>query len=299
MFVHNSAEPNWVSIHCDQKLLTQLVCVKDIAGENNTFNKNSNFVDNRYICTSNAILVNDICYEFYWVSNISSPMFSTKYIHIDIMIFRYIFESIALESKYLSAFVKRKNSILSAVTFVKKLDTVTFEETIAVKGYLIYHSEKYIINLVSHSFECSNGSHILFEYVCDGMLDCPADASDEDSCMCYTSSYSKMCKTMTKNNLFTCSSLYYMTKDGYCLKYTHPERMYKILNIIHDLPIYKARTTSKLIPFDKFENNSAYEGINQRNSAINLKIKQFKCLNPGELPCGRKHYYECFNITSM
>ena len=169
-----------------------------------------------------------------------------------------------------------------------------------MKGYLIYHSEKYIISLGSHSFECSNGSNILFEYVCDGILDCPADASDEDSCMCNTSSYSKECKTMTsKNDLITCSSLYYMTKDGHCLKFTHPERMYDTLNIIHDLHIYRAKITSKLIPFDEFENNYAYEGISQMNiSFTNLYTKQFKCLNPGELPCGRKHY-ECFNITSM
>ena len=53
-------------------------------------------------------------------------MYTTKYTDIDIMIFRYNFEAIALESKYLSAFVKRRNSTLSAVTFVKNLDTVTF-----------------------------------------------------------------------------------------------------------------------------------------------------------------------------
>ena len=78
MFLHNLAEPNWVSVHCNQKLLTQLVCVKDEIGENNTFNKNSKFVQNKHFCTSNAILVNEICYEFHWVSNVDSPYVYNK-----------------------------------------------------------------------------------------------------------------------------------------------------------------------------------------------------------------------------
>ena len=251
----------------------------------------------KFLCTSNAILVYDMCYEFYWVSNISSPEYLNKYSNVDIMIFKYIYEAIALESKYISIFVRKNMSMLQTVTFVKHLDTVTFEKNIAMKGYLIHDSERIFIHLGSHTFTCSKGSKILFKYVCDGILDCPDDTSDEDFCMCNASSNSKTCKTVISGkNLTVCSSVYYMTKNGHCLKYTSAEKIYKVMNIIHDLPKYGVRVISKLAALDKYENNSVHKGIS-KTFAMHL-AKCLKCLNPGELACG-KDYDECFYVTSI
>ena len=297
MSMFNLAEPNWMSINCKQKLLTQIICIKDVIFENSTFNKKDK---NKYICASNAILVYDMCYEFHWVSNISSPEYFNKYSNVDIMIFKYIFEAIALESKHLSAFVKRNISMLNTVTFIRHLDTVTFQKNIAVKRFLIHNSEKYLIDLGIHTFTCSKGSNILFKYVCDGILDCPDDTSDEDSCMCNVTSQTKLCKTVIfKKNLTLCSSVYYMTKNGHCLKYTNLEKIYKVLNIIHDLLKYRTRVTSKLAAFNKSENNCVQEGIGKSNCTLAINIAKYSsCVNLGELPCGKDHD-ECFNVTSM
>ena len=108
MSMLNLAEPDWISIHCNQQLLTQLVCIKDVILENSTFNPRDTFLQKKYTCDSNAILVYDRCYVFHWVSNISSPEYLNKYSAVDIMKFKHIFEAIALESKYLSAFVKNQ-----------------------------------------------------------------------------------------------------------------------------------------------------------------------------------------------
>ena len=62
MSMHNLAEPDWISIHCNQSLLTQLVCIKDVILENSTFNPKDTFLQNKYTCDSNAILVYDMCY---------------------------------------------------------------------------------------------------------------------------------------------------------------------------------------------------------------------------------------------
>ena len=130
----NLAEPDWISIHCNQQLLTQLVCIKDVILENSTFNPKDTFLQNKYTCASNAILVYDMCYVFHWVSNINSPEYLNKYSAVDIMKFKHIFEAIALESKYLSAFVKKKNSMFSTVTFVRPFGYSTFQKNMAIKG---------------------------------------------------------------------------------------------------------------------------------------------------------------------
>ena len=296
----NLAEPDWISIHCNQQLLTQLVCIKDVILENSTFNPKDTFLQNKYTCDSNAILVYDMCYVFHWVSNINSPEYLNKYSAVDIMKFKHIFEAIALESKYLSAFVKKKNSMFSTVTFVRHLDTVTFQKNMAMKGYLIHNSEKNFIHLGSHTFTCSRGSNILFRYVCDGILDCPHDTSDEDFCMCNVSSQSKLCKTVVfRKKLTVCSSVYFMTKNGHCLKYTNIEKMYKVLNIIHDLPKYNTRVISKLAVLDKSKNNSMHEWIRKRKLIFAIyHTKYYKCVNPGEVACAKDHD-ECFNVTSI
>ena len=281
MFVYNLAEPNWITVQCDQQLLTNLLCIKDIMGENIMFNKSSNFQQNDHFCASNAILVNDKCYEFHWVSNVSGSEFENKYTDTHIMKFKHIFEAIALESKYTSVFVKNNISMLQTVTFVKHLDTVTFEKNIATKGYFIYTSKKYFIHLGSHTFKCFKGSNILFNYVCDGVLDCPSDASDEDIIMCNGSSDSKIDKTVvSRKDLIVCSTVYYMTKHGYCLKYT--KNIFKTLNISHNLPEYKARISSKLAIFYKSEHNE-HEDIHKKNISFAMHLaKNFRCLNPGE-----------------
>ena len=300
MSLHNLAEPNWISVHCDQQLLTQLVCIKDVIGTNSTFNQKCNIVKNKYFCALNGILVYDMCYGFHLVSNISNLESVNKYSDVDIMIFRNIFEAIALESMYLSAFVKKGISMLNTVTFIRHLDVITFEKIMATKGYLIYDSERCFTHLGSHTFKCSKGSNILFKYVCDGILDCPDDTSNEDLCMCNASLHPKTCKVViSKKNSIVCSSVYCMMKNGYCVKYANPEKIYKILNIIHDLPKYKAKVTSKLAALDKYGNNSVHEGISKKNWSFPVHFtKYFKCLNPNELACGHNHY-ECFNVTSL
>ena len=101
--------------------------------------------------------------------------------------------------------------------------------------YLIHDSERYFTHLGSHTFKCSKGSNILFKYVCDGILDCPDDTSDKDLCMCNASLHP--CKVViSKKNSIVCFSVYCMMKNGHCIKYANPEKIYKILNIIHDLP---------------------------------------------------------------
>ena len=134
----------------------------------------------------------------------------------------------------MSAFVQTDVETLHGVTFVRYLDTGTFSKmTVSMldkEGYLICCSSKYIIFPGIHVFKCSNGSSILYQYICDGTTDCPNDKSDEELCVCSDSTESKMCKIINTNKQI-CFLTYYMVQNGQCLKYIKHDTIDKQFNI--------------------------------------------------------------------
>ena len=58
---------------------------------------NNKSVENNYFCVSNAILVSGMCNEFHWTSEISKIRYTRDHFTINIMMFKHIFETIALE----------------------------------------------------------------------------------------------------------------------------------------------------------------------------------------------------------
>ena len=303
MFLHNLAEPDWFSVDCDKPLLSQVICVKESVHEN-AMDINNRSVENNYFCISNAILVGGMCYEFHWTSGISKIKYSKDNFTVNIMIFKHIFETIALENQFLSAFLQKNILKMNAVKFLRYLDTVTFKQNIVSfpdqAGYIIYPSNESVIQLGIHIFNCSQGGHILFKYICNGIKDCPNDRSDEDFCTCGESMDLKMCKTGNNSKyLNTCSSVYYMVKNGYCLKYTDPVQIYNVFNITDHLPKYRKKRTSKLIILKKSITAIGQKEFNEETyfSTVNL-LNYHRCFNPGEVPC-LEGYFQCYNITSI
>ena len=167
MLLSNLAEPNWVSVACDQPLLAVITCIKDNIRKNFTDVQRKSVGISEF-CARSAILVHGICYEFHWISRSYHYWCSRKFFSRDILIFKHIFEVIALENTILSAFVPKDKKTMKALKFVRYLDTVTFRRSIVVslhesEGYIICPSSKSELHVGSHIFNCSNGSNILYK----------------------------------------------------------------------------------------------------------------------------------------
>ena len=72
MLLLNLAEPDWVSIPCDKKLLGHILCYK-----NEHFTKTDMEKANDYlVCSKGHILVRKNCYVSLW----SNGLYNTKYV---------------------------------------------------------------------------------------------------------------------------------------------------------------------------------------------------------------------------
>ena len=303
MLLINLAEPDWFHLPCNEPLLSYVICVRD-KSRNSTEPINMESVENNYFCAGNAILVNDTCYEFCWTSALNKADGVKEKFRGNIMIFTHVFESIALENKILSIFVQKAISQINVLKFVRYLDTVTFENSIVsvldTDGYIISISKKLVIDTDIHTFKCKNGSYILSKYICDGIIDCKDDRSDEEHCHCNRTQILKTCKFISHSkNLFLCSSAYYMNKNGQCKKYTSSDKIYQELRINYNVQQSKTIRKSKLSGPEKLINISKQNGINERELVSAMRFMTYSvCLNPGELPCW-KGYSKCYKIKNL
>ena len=251
MTLKNLAEPYWTSLPCNTKTSLHLICAKDNISDNHFSKRN---VNNRYFCGSNKFSVDGYCFEFLWTSGISHVGCPREDFRMDIMILKHIFETIALEHRSLSMFMQ-KNKTVIALKFIKYLDKVSFAKSIVYlpdEGYIIWQSTKTVILIGIHTFKCSAGGNILHKYICDGIVDCLNDRSDEEYCVCNEITETKMCKAVKKiKHFMMCSSTHYMTKLGQCLKYENPNKIYQLFSFNHNVPKHIIKKTSKLISSDK------------------------------------------------
>ena len=285
MLLQNLADPRWLPVHCYTGLLRNIICIKDKITQESVHINNST-LKRIYFCESDAILVNGKCYHFLCTHRNTLITCMRENIKVDIMIFKHVFEAIALEDMHLSAF-----TTMSSVTFIQYLDKVTFDirdvSHPGAEGYIICPSKRTKIHLGTHMFNCSGGGNILNLFICAGTVDCPNDRSDEELCTCNESKYSKLCKIINHSKYFNiCSPTYYMAINGKCLRYLNPNKIYQHFHINMDASRYRTSKTSKMATFDL----SLLAGQQKVNNTIKFGsdskfIRCFRCLNKGEVPC--------------
>ena len=64
--LYNLAEPDWVYIPCDNKLLNHTLCFTEKVGEDNYNNSNLQNIKDYSFCMTDHILMHQMCYVFLW-----------------------------------------------------------------------------------------------------------------------------------------------------------------------------------------------------------------------------------------
>ena len=224
MLLSNLAEPNWISVPCEQKLLHFIFC----SFEENVFKVKRNISMEEYICNLESIIVKNKCFMFVWYKKDVSKRACRKGILIkQFRWFYHIFNAVSSGNSIPEIVIQNGTgvTIIKVQHYFNRLTFKYYSSTNStIKGYEIFNAVKTRINDGINIFTCSHGGYILSEYVCDEFPDCPNDKSDEDFCVCKTN----VSKTFQRNfckEIFepkkktVCYSNYYMNFDGSCNKF--------------------------------------------------------------------------------
>ena len=293
MLLTNLAEPQWVSVPCDEDILPVGVCV--IQNNNLTHkmykesSSNVRNVKNRYFCLENYTMINNTCYAFIW-DQIGAA--TSHYAHLNkktISIFMYLYNSIALKKLYPLVFGKDNYGDKYLFKFYKKdgiLDYTISDVINAMEAFYTHAVQAEKVVNGSNLLYCFGGGFISNEYICDGINDCPNSKSDEDICSCnkqYTNSTKPhLCKQLLlDNSKVRCSYLFQMDKQGICNMYTNK----------------RAQSLSKNNKIKLYDN-----GSNDNDEIIMARFLQNKkymlCKNPNQIPCMEGHP-KCYSLKEI
>ena len=246
MLLNNLASPESISIGCNKKILSQVLC--RINNEIDSYDEEFEIQRNRS-CLSSQVLKNSSCLLFLWSDqNVdvtircnAQGMNNLKKGRIESLFSILLATNIAvspilsLNNKNITFIDQISfNMILGKYEYVSKgININTYE------GYQICETEIIDIPIGIAFFVCKSGSVISSLLLCNGIIDCPnIDSSDEQFCQCNYSEgnlNSKHCKEVSLGNRYNrneriiCSELYYMAL-GTCHQYYNWEYDHVVLS---------------------------------------------------------------------
>ena len=234
MLLSNLAEPDWIPVSCNKKLLYYIICVKKV-------NHSTFFIQKergRTFCKASALFVQGKCLEFISINNklqeLGTNIINNTYKNsyekllkvsrniLDVKQFKkltFIFFTIS-ESKYIPVFFLSKKLQQIAVKIFNNIYQPYFDFNYTTKSTGV---ASYIYNVSTRTlhysfFECERGGFILSDFVCDFTVHCTKDSSDETNCLCSKFTY-KCPQWILSKRRTMCSPLFYKSKNGICKRY--------------------------------------------------------------------------------
>ncbi len=305
MLLSNLAEPDWITIPCDQQMLADTICTVNQIDKHPKSSSCGLHLDR--FCEKGQISFGNLCLYFSW--NITNRRMGqgipTKAFPI-------------LNATHLTHLAKAAGKLFSPIYFPEnkasdRVHIFTFNHLkiefvhkiggeAPTKGFPLQYSQRAKIHADSNVFKCSDGSHIAIIWVCDGSPDC-FSASDELFCTCtfvsFDNNQTDNCQKFMDGDTHTCSALYIKDAKGDCLKFT-------------DTSIINFAATSQRNNFflcnetDRIDatlfNDLIGDCSNAEDEQELVSLLKYgttaKCRNNIQLPCLDGHS-GCFNISDL
>ena len=229
MLLSNLAEPEWISIPCNKKLLYFVFCVKKNKLNYLHWQNVTNNISVKS-CEHFQITVKKDCYSFVWLRNEHrkqklSGHFVDRF-HFETL--HHLFNAIRPSKSVPNIHLKGNN----ITNYVVKVTWQSHKINFKYRNIMKTEAEGiHLLKLKRHKkgfemliFFCKKGGYIIYTYVCDGKKDCPNnDDTDESYSNCKYEielpDNSKIEYLLTQNISNKCPPLYQMSKDKYCKQF--------------------------------------------------------------------------------
>ncbi len=201
-------QPIWLSLPCDQKIFTNIVCVKEALGQEETY---STQPESRYQhCLHQFTKIDNSCFYFDWIN---STLFERQKCSGDSKNFTSVF--FAASHVRIPPIQTTSNSYIRFEKIFDSIRVTTHKmNTESVGAICVKRAEQVKIDPNLNTFLCSKNSFISPIYFCDETLQC---VRDNGLCQCEKSHTMKMCKYFTSpEGSGVCGPLYNQTSDRHC-----------------------------------------------------------------------------------
>ncbi len=237
LMLTNLAQPEWVTVGCDQPLTVHAVCVvpfiMNTSSQRNSHNDTSQLYNQGLVsCHSLCIKKDNTCFLFLWLTHKTQHVLKKSFVRTDALLnqlnisnlnyFDFLFDAIhvrfpAIFSSNLKSYTLIE-TLVPSNTFMKTPSTYQFVSyTLNVSsfyGFYITAQTRPIQQGGGNIFKCQR-SFISQLGECDEIADCPdTHRPDEAGCVCNTNE-----KNMQQRERHTCSDTYLQVASGSCTKY--------------------------------------------------------------------------------
>ena len=186
------AQPDWISVSCHKWLLESTVCIKTHDRKNVT-DMNMESTKNGTIFQNSHLRVEQKCFVFLLATQ-NKHFSDCKTFNLEgvesrfASVFQNLFESVKPTNQFPLLFFDKEYRITEGLRYNSVIRTFKHCHTHASleNGYHVCRSKFSDIIFGINLFNCTKTGYILYQYVCDGNVDCPNDNSNEEFCKCYS-----------------------------------------------------------------------------------------------------------------
>ncbi len=294
-------------MNCHEKLLTYAFCQLH-PGYVDVIRTQE--IPGRTYCPVISVTLDSSCFLFNWHHNDLSKDKHLKHYQMEqgdivpfVKTFKYIFKSISspLFPPVICDTKQNTGHHLHQIIVKKLLHSMLFQWSMISS----VHAEGFVITKAKHIVKSAEGMttaicqgvkiYISVLSVCDGLYDCPSGTSDEDHCLCNSTS-TKMCKEVSFGKRKQCSDIYYLSIERHCMKYNFGEKNTELQILKPTIQSINGRIQphflNDLIPdCDPSTDEPVLEAFLKHSTHVT-------CENPEEVPCMFGHS-KCFSIADV
>ncbi len=323
LLMSNLAQPEWISIVCNKKLLSTVVCSTS-AGNYDTEAIENREQPTETACRKSNLMMQTWCLLFVWFQaerTNSSTNFHVKHLcspwqgktiqslsDEKLQVLTVLADAV-IHMSLLVIFPDQNKTHATQVLFERQSEF--FEphtETIIVpiteaQGFVICDVKKMqvLFEIESLVFRCTNGAFTSNLFFCDFVEDCP-DGSDEANCFCMsektTTNSPASCKQFHESLTNPpCSPFYYTGSNLSCTKFFELEWQEDNESSVELLVLECSNGTEIDISLKDDLVPDCQKSEDELNLLALLENETiFSCQQPDALPCLKEHS-KCFNLS--
>ncbi len=313
MLLSNLAEPEWISVHCRQKLhVTAVLCET----QSLAFLKNYHKEGKANYCPHLHFSVGRKCLLFLWYQNDSTQSFHSngfceqKSRHhaslSGVKQFQYVFDATSVQLPPLLFSDFSDHTTAHTVKYIRYLNIFEFKHDVTdvgvAKGFRVCVSDEGDFSLHGNTFKCKNGAYVSHNYLCDGSIDCLYDDSDELNCFnlnMTNPSHSQDGQERSCKKGETCSELCYFSVKLLCNLFHVQDQKKQSFPADREFMMCKNGVELNVLLKDDLVADCGSDGEDELVLLSLLRHHKYVfCTLPHQIPCKQGHS-KCFVIADI